>query len=71
MAGIEKIRSAYQGEWLALAVLKEETGEPRDVELVYHSKDRDQVWKRIRGDKRRIYVTYAGPMFEEGYAAAF
>lgn len=71
MARIEEIREAYTGEWLAVVVLKDVKGEPTDVELIYHSRDEHEVWKNIEGDKRRIYVTYAGPMLDEGYAAGF
>ena len=71
MDRIEEIRESYAGEWLAIAILEESKGKPAEVELVCHSGDKDEVWKEIRGDSRRIYVTYAGPMLREGYAAAF
>ena len=71
MATIQQLTEAHKGEWLAIAVLRDSPSGPQDGELLYHSTDRDDVWKRIKGDRRRVYVTYGGPPLEEGYAAAF
>lgn len=71
MDNIQELKEAYKGEWLAIAVSKEGPSGPQAGELIYHSRNRDEVWSKIRGDRRRIYVTYAGPLLEEGHAAAF
>lgn len=71
MVSIQELKEAYKGEWLAIAVVHAEGYEPQEGELIYHSKDREDVWRRIKHDRRRIYITYAGAFLEEGYAAAF
>ncbi len=71
MATVQELKEAYKGEWLAIAVAKRGEAGIEEGELVHHSKDADEVWRRIKGDKRKIYVTYAGPPLPEGYAAAF
>lgn len=71
MPKIEELKETYKGRWLAILVLREDSAGPQEGELLYHSESREEVWKRIRGDKRKIYVAYAGPLLQEGYAAAF
>ncbi len=71
MNDIEQLKQKYDGEWLAIAVTKENVEGPSEGDLLHHSTDRKAVWKAIRGDRRHIYVTFAGPMLEEGHAAAF
>ena len=71
MATIQELKEWYKGEWLAIELVGDSQAEPQDGELVYHSSDHDDVWRSIKGDKRRIYVTFAGPALAEGHAAAF
>ena len=72
MANIEKLKQKYKGEWLAIEITKEEEGEATEGKLILHSKNRDEIWKNIRlSTEKEIYVTFAGPPLEEGYAAAF
>lgn len=71
METIQQLKDAHKGEWLAIAVVRESEAGSEEGELVYHSRDRNDVWKRIKGDRRKIYVTYSGPPLDEGYAAAF
>ena len=72
MAKIEKLKKKYKGEWLAIEVTKEEGGEAIEGKLILHSKIREEIWKNISLSKEKeIYVTFAGPPLEEGYAAAF
>ena len=70
VAKIEQLKEDYEGEWLAIAVLKDEGGIPTDGELLAHSLDEADVWKAIDGDPRGIYVTYAGPLIDEDMAIA-
>ena len=70
MAKIEQLKEKHEGEWLAIAVLKDEGGIPTDGELLAHSLDEADVWKAIDGDPRGIYVTYAGPLIDEDMAIA-
>ena len=72
MAKVDELKKRYKDQWLAIEVTKVEDGEAVEGKLVLHSKDRDEVWKRIRlSRKKEIFVTFAGPPLEKGYAAAF
>lgn len=71
MADINDLKRQYKGEWLAIAVTRDDEGGPSQGELISHSRDHDEAWAHIQGDPRRIYVTYAGPPIPEGHAAAF
>ena len=71
MTAVRKLKEDYEGEWLAIAVLREGESGPEEGELVFHCRNREDLWQGIKGDERKIYVTYAGPALEEGYAAAF
>ena len=71
MAEIEELKHQYKGKWLAIEVTREDVSGPIEGRLIYHSTSREDVWGKIKGDRRRIYVTYAGPLIEEGYAVAF
>jgi hypothetical protein len=72
MARIAEIKRRYRGEWLAIAVTKEANGEAVEGKLLLHSRNRDEVWRKVRlSRKTEVYVSFAGPPLEEGYAAAF
>jgi len=72
MAKIAELKKEYKGEWLAIAVSKVTNGEAVEGKLLLHSPDRDEVWSKVRLSRKvEIYVTFAGPPLEEGYAAAF
>lgn len=72
MLEIESLKKKYPGEWLAIEVTEERNGEPVRGRLILHSKDRDELWRKIElSREREIYVTYAGPLIEKGYAVAF
>lgn len=35
-------------------------------------RDRDRIWEKLKlSQDKEIYVTYAGPLVEKGYAVAF
>jgi hypothetical protein len=70
MAKIEQLKKDHEGEWLAIAYLNYDHGVPVEGELIVHSLDETQVWNAIRGDHRKIYVTYAGPLIDEDMAIA-
>ena len=67
---IRELIDHYPGEWLAIEVTSEKGGRPEEGDLVYHAKDRDEVWRNTRS-RKRLYIVYAGPALKEGYAAAF
>jgi len=69
---IKDLKKKYKDEWLAIEVTEEVEGEPVKGKLLLHEKDHDKLWKKVPQKKdKKIYVTYAGPALEEGYAAAF
>ncbi|MFQ5864235.1 MAG: hypothetical protein ACE5IW_03295 [bacterium] len=72
MAKIEQLKKKYEGQWLAIEVTKEKNGEATEGELILHTANREELWKKVPPSKDKIiYITYAGPPLEEGYAAAF
>ena len=72
MPRIESLKKQYTGEWLAIEVTRLSEGEPIEGRLVYHDKNRKRLWRRLDLSQHRdVYVTYAGPLIEEGYAVAF
>ncbi len=72
MAAIEKLKKDYAGSWLAIEVTRYEGFEPVEGELICHSEDRRGLWEKVKLEKgRRVYIAYAGPLIEEGYAVAF
>ncbi|HEU0011143.1 MAG TPA: hypothetical protein VFT34_15100 [Verrucomicrobiae bacterium] len=70
MRSIQELIEQNPDEWLAIDVKAEAGGRPKAGELVYHAKDRDEVWRKTKG-KKRLYIVFAGPALKEGYAAAF
>ena len=70
MRSIQELIEQYPDEWLAIDVKAEAEGRPKAGKLVYHAKDRDEVWQRTKG-RKRLYIVYAGPALKDGYAAAF
>ncbi|MDP6455649.1 MAG: hypothetical protein QF898_20395 [SAR202 cluster bacterium] len=70
MANIEQLKEQYEGEWLAIAYDDYGTEGPQEGELIIHSLDEIVVWKAIKGDHRKIYVIYAGPLIDEDTAIA-
>ena len=70
MQTIQKLIDQYPDEWLAIDVKGEEEGRPKAGKLVYHTRDRDEVWQKTRR-RKRLYIVYAGPPLKKGYVAAF
>lgn len=72
MPTIESLKKKYAGEWLAVEVTKLSAGEPVEGRLISHEKDRKKLWEKLElSSDKEVYVTYAGPLIEEGYAVAF
>lgn len=72
MSLIAQLKEKYQGEWLAIEVIRYENHEPVEGSLLHHDKEREKLWQKVQlSPKKRIYVTYAGPLIDEGYAVAF
>lgn len=70
---IEEIKGKYKDEWVLVEVLAEdEIGEPTEVELIAHSKSRDEIYEVLKETKTRYtYQFYTGEIPKKGYAVAF
>lgn len=69
---IAELKEKYKGEWLAIEVIRYDNHEPLEGILLQHDRDREKFWEKVELTcGKRIYVTYAGSLIEEGYAVAF
>ena len=72
MAKVVELKEKYKDEWLAIEVTKEENGKVIEGNIILHLPNREKLWKDVPLQKDKvIYITYAGPPLEDGYAAAF
>jgi len=69
---ITELVRKHPGEWLAVRVTKEENFEPVEGELLFHTPQREELYKNLTLKKgERVAVFFAGPPLKEGYYAAF
>jgi hypothetical protein len=70
---IEEIKKRYKDEWVLVEVLTEdELREPVEVELIAHSKARDEIYEALKETKTKYtYQFYTGEIPKKGYAVAF
>lgn len=70
---IDYVKKKYKDEWVLVEILKEdELGNPIEVEVLAHSKIRDDTYRALRNAKDKyIYHFYTGEIPKEGYAVAF
>jgi len=70
---IKDLEKEYRDEWVLVEVLKEdELGQPTDVRLLAHSKNRDEIYTKLRETKSTYVSTfYTGKIPQKGYAVAF
>ena len=70
---IEEIKQQCKNEWVLIKVEKvDELNRPIEGELIAHSKNRDDIYdkmKKIKG--QHTYTFYAGKIPKKGYAVAF
>jgi len=73
MLSIKELKKKYKDEWVLVEVLKEnKIGEPIAVKLIAHSKNRDDVYKKLLKTKSKYVSTfYTGKIPKKGYAVAF
>jgi len=67
------VKKKYKDEWVLVEILREdELGNPIEVEVLAHSKTRDETYKALRNAKDKyVYHFYTGGIPKEGYAVAF
>lgn len=70
---ITELKKQFKGEWLLIAVdeIDESTTTPLSGRLLAHSKDRDEIYKKMIKYKTLTLVTYSEDKFPKGYAVAF
>jgi len=73
MTKIEDIKKRYKDEWVLVRVEKaDELGQPTQVELIAHSKSRDETYEAMRKTKAKdIAHFYTGEIPKKGYAVVF
>ncbi len=70
---IETIRKKYPHEWLLIRVNKvdESTTTPLTGHLLAHSKNRDEIYKKMMKYKGLTLTTYSEDKLPKGLAVAF
>jgi hypothetical protein len=69
---IEEIRKRIKDEWLLIDVTKvDKYNQPLEGQLLAHTKDRDEIWRRFRENKGDLLVEFSGEPLEEGTVAMF
>jgi len=72
MVKVEEIKKKYREEWVLAEVIEEdEFGQPTEVELIAHSKARDEIYEKQRELNKDIAIIYTGAIPKKGYAVAF
>lgn len=72
MVKVEDIKKKYREEWVLAEVIEEdEFGEPTEVELIAHSKARDEIYDKQREINKDVAIIYTGEIPKKGYAVAF
>lgn len=70
---IKSVRKKHRDEWvLAEVVRANESGEPIEVKVIAHSKNRDDTYEAMKkGKGKYTYHFYTGKIPEKGFAVAF
>lgn len=72
MVKVEEIKKKYREEWVLAEVIEEdEFGQPTEVELIAHSKARDEIYDKQREINKDVAIIYTGEIPKKGYAVAF
>lgn len=69
---IKQILGKCKNEWVLIKVAKtDKLNRPLEGELIAHSKNRDEIYMKMKGVKGHTYTCYTGKIPRKGYAAAF
>lgn len=70
---IEEIKNMFKDEWVLVEILNEDKlGRPTEVRLIAHSKNRDDIYDKLKETKGLYtFQFYTGEIPEKGYAVAF
>ena len=70
----EELKHKYKDEWTLVEVLEEDDlNRPLNVQLIFHSKNRDEVYEKLEHveSKKHVATFYTGKIPQKGYAVAF
>ena len=69
---IEELKKRYKDEWLLIKITKtDKQDRPIEGEVLFHSKNRDEIYEAQKNLKEYLYITYSGEMPKKGFAVAF
>lgn len=70
---LDAVRKRFKNEWVLVEVLDEDKlGNPEEVRVIAHSKDRDSLYAALRKTSSKYtYQFYTGALPKKGYAVAF
>lgn len=69
---LEEVKSKFKDEWILARVVRlDEFDQPTDVEVMAHSKNRDEIYDKQKKLRGFLAIFYTGETVEEGYAVAF
>lgn len=69
---VEEIKKKHPDQWVLVRVLrKNELGQLIEGEIMAHSKNRDEIYEKMKNVKGHTYTLYTGKIPKKGYAVAF
>ena len=70
---LNTVKEKYRDQWVLAEVLKEnELGEPLEVKVIAHSKNRDDTYEAMKkAEGKYTCHFYTGEIPKKGYAVAF
>ncbi len=69
---IEEIKQQYQNQWLLIKVEKtNKLNQPIEGQLIANSKNRDDIYQKMKNVKGHTYTIYSGKIPRKGFAVAF
>ncbi|HLC69119.1 MAG TPA: hypothetical protein VJH24_04735 [Candidatus Bilamarchaeaceae archaeon] len=69
---MDEMKKRFEDEWVLAKVLElDELDQPKEVEVIAHSKNRDEIYDKQKKMKGFLAIFYTGEALEEGYAVAF
>jgi len=72
MMEIEGLKKKYRNEWLLIRVEKtDKLNRPTAGKLITRSRNRDDVYEKMKKTKGHTYTVYSGKIPRKGYAVAF
>ena len=68
---IQDVKKRYKDEWVLILVQKvDNLNQPVEGQLLAHSKNRDEIYEKMKGIQGHTYTLYTGDI-PKGYAVTF